>query len=310
MPMIQGIDANSLIAAFRAGKSDRAADDAQRAAQESQRQIGGLMGQLFGGQQQPSQGIAGQYATSAPQKSQFESAFSPEAMGRLGRGADMGPVEAPATAAAPVRQPEQRRPDPNILARLVALDPETGGKLVTVLKSMDEMNLKALETKNTALGAAAQWISQYPEAQRAQMLAVVMPHLTAAGWTEQEVTGKPLSDAALRAYQGQAMDMDTIIDNEMAERKFQSGEKVAVAPGGNVAIVRPDGSAQWVIGGGQQGGQPANIGAGNIPQEAIDALRKGEGTKEQFDAIFGTGAADRILGGGGGNATGGFPPGP
>lgn len=40
------------------------------------------------------------------------------------------------------------------------------------------------------------------------------------------------------------------------------------------------------LGGGQQ-----------IPQAAIDALKNGTGTKEQFDAVFGAGAAARVLGG-------------
>lgn len=34
----------------------------------------------------------------------------------------------------------------------------------------------------------------------------------------------------------------------------------------------------------------------NIPQGAIDALKSGKGTREQFDQIFGTGAADKVLG--------------
>ncbi len=34
----------------------------------------------------------------------------------------------------------------------------------------------------------------------------------------------------------------------------------------------------------------------NIPQKAIDALNRGEGTEAQFDAIFGSGAAKRVKG--------------
>jgi hypothetical protein len=43
------------------------------------------------------------------------------------------------------------------------------------------------------------------------------------------------------------------------------------------------------------------------PPEAIEALRKGVGTPEQFDEAFGQGAAARVMGGGASNGTGGFP---
>jgi hypothetical protein len=46
--------------------------------------------------------------------------------------------------------------------------------------------------------------------------------------------------------------------------------------------------------------------AQTIPQAAIDDLRSGVGTPEQFDSIFGKGKAAQYLGGGSGNTTGGF----
>ena len=52
------------------------------------------------------------------------------------------------------------------------------------------------------------------------------------------------------------------------------------------------------------GGKPPA--AQTIPQAAIDDLRSGVGTPEQFDSIFGKGKAAQYLGGGSGNTTGGF----
>lgn len=56
-------------------------------------------------------------------------------------------------------------------------------------------------------------------------------------------------------------------------------------------------------------GQGAPVGQRGIPPAAVEALRRGEGTPEQFDEMFGPGAAARIMGGAGSNASGGFPPG-
>lgn len=74
---------------------------------------------------------------------------------------------------------------------------------------------------------------------------------------------------------------------------------------GVISVTGPAGTtyvqaADVVLGGGGQRQGPA------IPQEAIDALRSGKGTVEQFESVFGKGTARQYLGGGSGNATGGF----
>lgn len=291
---INQVDGMALLEAFRAGRGDRAADDKRRAAAEKEKEWSGALGELFGA---PQSGVQQKFAPSSPGKPVPSAA---EAFGAPSIDETPPAASAPRAAApqAPARQRVQL--NPVALARAMAIDPETTVKIIGAVKQMDEMQLKQAEAKNTALGAAAHWLARQPEAQRRQMLGIIAPQLIQAGWSPEEIAQADLGDQALAGYQKQAMAMDAIIDNDLAEREFQAGKTVPVTAGGNVAIVTPDGKARWAIGGGPQ---PA---VGNIPQEAADALKRGEGTAEQFDAIFGQGAAARVMGGGASNGAGGF----
>lgn len=312
MGMIQGIDGSALLAAFRQGRSDRATDDKAKAEAERQKKIGGLMGQLFGERQPASAGVAGQYASPNPPApvapdASFAEAFSPQAMETVG--SQPGAPSVTPASAPPAMSNPSRRPDPNVLAQLIALDPETGGKIATAFKSMDEAQLKKIEARNSHMGAAARYVQQgrTPE-ERRQRFQIAVPSLIEAGYTPQELDGidNDLSDQRLQFYQATAIDYDKMIDNELAEREFQAGKNVPVVPGGNVANIKPDGTARWVIGGdGATTDAPAA--SSGVPPEAAAALRRGEGTPEQFDAIFGPGASARIMGGGAGDSAGGFP---
>jgi len=251
MAMIQGIDGGALLQAFRAGREDRYVKgkrdlemreaEAERARRE---QVTGLVGQLFGAPE--SGGVAAQYGapeTSAPQT--FGEAFTPEGIEAA------GPPQAP--QALPAQQPPGRQPNPDVLSQLIVLDPETGGRIATALKTMDEMDIQRFETRNNFMGGAAQYVAQgrTPE-ERVQRFQIAAPQLLDAGWTPEELDGidNDLSDMRLQGYMGLALDYDKFIDNELAEREFNAGKTVPVTAGGSVALVRPDGSAEYVIGGG------------------------------------------------------------
>lgn len=290
MPMIQGIDGNALINAFRAGKQDRASEYERQAKQaetqaklDRERETRGLMGQLFGGSAPAGGGVAGAYGVGG------SSSPAANVEGRI----------APVTPAM-AQEPPRATYDPNILQKLVMLDPEVGGKIAGALKTMDEMTIKRHQDMNDIMGAAAHYLAKVPQNERAQAMQIIAPQLKAAGWTDQQIAAADLSDRGLQGYQAVAIDYDKMFDNELAERKFQAGDNVAVAAGGNVANIKPDGTARWIVGG---GAAPASEGLPRAQSKAdVDALPPGA----QFIAPDGT--IRTKPGGGSGNATGGFRP--
>jgi len=96
--------------------------------------------------------------------------------------------------------------------------------------------------------------------------------------------------------------------------KAERVKTLSVQPGGGVATYDPQtGKTEFAIApnyGGGQTGAPADNGQtpSSIPQGAIDYLRKNPKLKAEFDAKYGAGAADKVLGGGVGNGPGGFRP--
>lgn len=89
------------------------------------------------------------------------------------------------------------------------------------------------------------------------------------------------------------------LDSERARRIL---ENVASSQG-IITVTGPTGTTYI-----EAGDLTKRLGAAapTIPQKAIDDLRAGKGTVEQFEAVFGKGTARQYLGGGSGDATGGF----
>lgn len=88
------------------------------------------------------------------------------------------------------------------------------------------------------------------------------------------------------------------------QMNIEARKTIAYEPGGGVATYDPrTGKVTPVVVPYGQGQAPQS----EIPSAAIEALKRGEGTAEQFDQMFGPGAAARIMGeGGGSNVTADF----
>ena len=292
MAMIQGIDAGALINAYRQGQSDRAARAKAQADQQRQQQVSGLMGQLFGGGEQ------------APQTSLSAQAAQPSGIvATPGQEAETAAMEArfPNAPAAPTHP--QRKPDPNVLSKLIVLGPEVGGKIASAFKTMGETDLKRAEAKNTMMASAAHVLSSLPQDQRAQFLQSIAGQLQEVGFTPQEIAGADLSDNGLRMMQATGIDVDKMIDNELAEREFNAGKVVSVAPGGMAVRIRPDGNNEVVIApGGMDTSNPTSPTTMPQPQSKQDFDALPPGTR--FMAPDGT--IRTKPGGGAGNGAGGF----
>lgn len=233
--LIQGIDGGALLAAFRQGRSDRQADDKAKAAAEKAQELKGVMGQLFG--EQSGGGVTGQYAPNTPQGA-IPSAFTPDQPAAA--------VTAPAASPAPAA-PRSTAPQINqqALAKLMVLDPETGGKITNALKDMSEMTLKQAESRNSHLGASARWLRQFPVQERAARLQQIAPLLMENGVTAQQLqqASTDLSDQALQYFEMHAVDYDHLIDNELAARKQGLDERKQAFDEGQPKIILPQAGA-------------------------------------------------------------------
>ena len=108
---------------------------------------------------------------------------------------------------------------------LMVIDPELAMRLHDHFSKADEADRKQFETKNTALGQAAQYLSGFPQAQRGQALRAVSRQLVAAGWTPQELQQADLSDNGLKGYVAMAIDVDKLMTNARADAQFEETKR-------------------------------------------------------------------------------------
>lgn len=103
-----------------------------------------------------------------------------------------------------------------------------------------------------------------------------------AQWVQQQTqAGKPPTPEAQTAYQNQLMDQMVTTASAEVLRRTKGASGTGATSGG----LQPPGATT----------APAGA-TSSPPQAAIDALKRGEGTPEQFDAQFGKGAAEKVLG--------------
>ena len=109
----------------------------------------------------------------------------------------------------------------------------------------------------------------------------VLAKLQASAYEERSVRNSLLDRAIKMAEEREKSSISRADTIRTREYRQPSGARPAAQPAAAAAPAAPAAP-----------GAPAT----NIPQAAIDALRAGRGTREQFDAAFGAGAAARVLG--------------
>jgi len=169
--------------------------------------------------------------------------------------------------------------DRTALAELAGIDLDAYDKLA-------DNDRQAVSERVSVIGQAALRVSQLPPEQRPAAWDASIDQLATRFPELAEYKGQ-YSEEALMSAIDQAKQVTEFIGLERPSYQ-------AIPEGGTLVNTRDPAAVQQFMGG--AGAAPTPV----LPSSAIEALRRGEGTPEQFDEMFGPGAAARALGNGGG----------